>query len=140
MKQKLKVNLLPNLQQVSDYRRKNLRVKRAELIKDIPHETVLCRLEEDERFCEKYGTPLKSIGKEFMRTEIEFIPAKVRVIDYYRESYECRKCRKEGLPYIEKFQCHYPVVQHLMASQSTVAHIMYEKPLHYTVMRRNGSH
>ncbi|WP_373844676.1 IS66 family transposase [Clostridium sp.] len=117
----------PNLQQVSDYRRKKFKGQRAELIKDIPHETVLCCLEEDERFCEKCGTPLKSIGKEFMRTEIEFIPAKVRVIDYYRESYECRKCRREGLPYIEKSPMPYPVVQHSMASPSTVAHIMYEK-------------
>lgn len=85
----------PNLQEVSNYRRKKFKGQRAELIKDIPHDTVICGLEEDERFCEKCGTPLKSIGREFIRTEIEFIPAKVRVIDYYRESYECRKCRRE---------------------------------------------
>ncbi|MCC9293542.1 IS66 family transposase [Clostridium sp. MT-14] len=117
----------PNLQEVSNYRRKKFDGQRAELLKDIPHHTVICGLEEDERFCEKCGTPLKSIGKEFIRTEIEFIPAKVRVIDYYRETYECRKCRKEGLPYIEKSPMPYPVVQHSMASPSTVAHIMYEK-------------
>ncbi|WP_207656036.1 IS66 family transposase zinc-finger binding domain-containing protein, partial [Clostridium luticellarii] len=101
----------PNLQEVSNYRRKKFDGQRAELLKDIPHHTVICGLEEDERFCEKCGTPLKSIGKEFIRTEIEFIPAKVRVIDYYRETYECRKCRKEGLPYIEKSPMPYPVVQ-----------------------------
>ena len=117
----------PNLQEVSNYRRKKFKGQRAELLKDIPHDTVICGLEEDERFCEKCGTPLKSIGREFIRTEIEFIPAKVRVIDYYREAYECRKCRKEGLTYIEKSPMPYPVVQHSMASPSTVAHIMYEK-------------
>lgn len=117
----------PTLQEVANYRRKKFNGQRAELLKDLPHDTVLCGLEEDERFCEKCGTKLVSIGKEFIRTEIEFIPAKVRAIDYYRESYECRKCRKEGLPYIEKAPMPYPVVQHSMASPSTVAHIMYEK-------------
>ena len=117
----------PTLQEVANYRRKKFNGQRAELLKDLPHDTVLCGIEEDERFCEKCGTKLVSIGKEFIRTEIEFIPAKVRAIDYYRESYECRKCRKEGLPYIEKAPMPYPVVQHSMASPSTITHIMYEK-------------
>ena len=34
--------------------------------KDIPHDTVLCKLEADELFCERCGAPLKSIGKEFV--------------------------------------------------------------------------
>lgn len=117
----------PSLQDVANYRRKKYKGQKAELLKDIPHDTVLCKLEADELFCERCGAPLKSIGKEFVRTEIEFIPAKVRVIDYYRESYECRECRKKGLPYIEKSPMNYPVIQHSMASPSTVAHIMYEK-------------
>jgi hypothetical protein len=37
------------------------------------------------------------MGKEKIRTEIEFIPAKVKVIDYYRESFQCLACRKEAL-------------------------------------------
>lgn len=117
----------PTLEEVKNYRRKKFDGQRAKLLKDLPRDTVLCGLEEDERFCEKCGTKLVSVGKEFIRTEIEFIPAKVRVIDYYRESYECRKCRKDGLPYIEKAPMPYPVIQHSMASPSTVAHIMYEK-------------
>lgn len=116
-----------NLQEVSNYRRKKFIGQRVELLKDIPHDTVTCGFEEDELSCEKCGTALVSIGKEFIRTKIEFIPAKVRVIDYYRETYECRKCRKAGLPYIEKSPMPYPVVQHSIASPSTVAHIMYEK-------------
>ncbi|MEQ8197631.1 MAG: IS66 family transposase [Clostridiaceae bacterium] len=117
----------PTLQEVLNYRRKKFKGQRAELLKDLPRDTVLCALPEDERFCEECGTELISIGKEFIRTEIEFIPAKVRVIDYYRESYECRQCRKEGLPYIENSPMPYPVVQHSMASPSTVAHVMHQK-------------
>lgn len=37
------------------------------------------------------------MGKENIRAEIEFIPAKVEVIDYYRESLQCLACRKEAL-------------------------------------------
>ena len=37
------------------------------------------------------------MGKEKIRTEIEFIPARVKVIDYYRESLQCLACRKESL-------------------------------------------
>jgi transposase len=117
----------PTLEEVVNYRRKKFNGQRAELLKDLPRDTILCALPPDELFCEKCGTELISIGKELIRTEIEFIPAKIRVIDYYRESYECRKCRKEGLPYIEKSPMPYPVVQHSMASPSTVAHIMYQK-------------
>jgi transposase len=117
----------PTLQEVVNYRRKKFNSQCTELLKDLPRDTVLCALPEDERFCEKCGIELISIGKEFIGTEIEFIPAKVRVIDYYKESYECRKCRKEGLTYIEKSPMPYPVVQHSMASTSTVAHVMYQK-------------
>lgn len=70
---------------------------------------------------------MKSIGEEFVRTEIEFIPAKVRVIDYYRETFECRKCRKEGEPYVEKSPMPYPVLQHSYASPSTVAWVIHQK-------------
>ncbi|MNI19986.1 Transposase IS66 family protein [compost metagenome] len=119
--------LEPSLKEVSNYKRKKFKGQKAELLKDLPHHTIICGLEKEDRFCEKCGTELISIGKEFIRTEIEFIPAKVRVIDYYRESYECRNCRKAGLPYIEKSPMPYPVVQHSMASPSTVAHIMHQK-------------
>lgn len=117
----------PTLEEVVNYRRKKFKGQRAELLKDLPRDTVICALPSDELFCEKCGTELVSIGKELIRTEIEFIPAKVRVIDYYRESYECRKCRKDGLEYIEKSPMPYPVIQHSMASPSTIAHIMYQK-------------
>jgi transposase len=119
--------LEPTLDEVINYRRKKFKGQRAELLKDLPRDTVVCALPADELFCETCGTELISIGKEFIRTEIEFIPAKVRVIDYYRESYECRDCRKNDLEYIEKAPMPYPVVQHSMASPSTVAHVMHQK-------------
>ncbi|SHJ42228.1 Transposase C of IS166 homeodomain-containing protein [Lutispora thermophila DSM 19022] len=117
----------PGLQEVQNYYRKKFKGQKAELLKDIPHTKHLCTLAEEDRFCEACGTPLVSVGEEFVRTEIEYIPAKVRVIDYYRETFECRTCHKNGEPYMEKSPMPYPVVQHSMPSPSTVAWVMHQK-------------
>ena len=117
----------PDMRDVASYRRKKFRGQREALLRDIPHEKKLCTLAEEDRFCEACGSPLYSIGEEFVRTEIEFIPAKIRVIDYYRETFECRKCRKEEREYIEKSPMPYPVIQHSYASASTIAQVIHQK-------------
>ncbi len=81
----------------------------------------------EDQFCEACHTALVSVGEEFLRTEIEFIPAQIKVIDIYRETFECRSCRKNGQPYMEKSPAPYPVIQHSMASPSTVAWVMHQK-------------
>lgn len=117
----------PDLKEIQGYRRKKFKGQRMELLKDIPHDKRLCTLDAQDCFCEECSTALVSVGEEFIRTEIEFIPAKVRAIDYYRETFECRTCRKNGKPYMEKSPMPYPVIQHSMASPSTVAWIMHQK-------------
>lgn len=117
----------PTLDDVVNYRRKKFKGQREELLKDLPREKRLCSLVDEDRFCERCDSELYSIGEEFVRTEIEFIPAKVRVIDYYRETFECRSCRKQGQPYIEKAPMPYPVIQHSYASPSTVAWVIHQK-------------
>lgn len=117
----------PDLKDVASYRRRKHKGQKEELLKDLPHEKKLCTLAEEDRFCETCGTPLVSVGEEFVRTEIEFIPAKVRVIDYYRETFECRKCRKEGKEYMEKSPMPYPVIQHSYASPGAVAWVIHQK-------------
>lgn len=117
----------PDLQEVKNHYRKRHPGKRAELLKNLPRLKRLCSLPEDDRFCEICGDDLISVGEEFVRTELEFIPAKVRVIDYYRESFECRTCRKNGYPYMENAPVPSSVIQHSMASPSTVAWIMHQK-------------
>ena len=53
---------------------------------------------EEERICGVCGTPLETIGTEFVRRELKFIPAKVKVIEYYSMNHGCPKCRKEAAP------------------------------------------
>jgi transposase len=117
----------PTLEDVISYRKKKFKGQREELLKDLPREKRFCTLVEEDRFCDRCNSELHSIGEEFVRTEIEFIPAKVRVIDYYRETFECRSCRKKGEPYIEKAPMPYPVIQHSYASPSTVAWVIHQK-------------
>lgn len=117
----------PDLRQVKGYYKKKFKGQRMELLKNIPRIKRLCTLPEDDRFCESCNTTLVPVGEEFIRTEIEYIPAKITVIDLYRETFECRTCRKNGEPYMEKAPMPYPVIQHSMASPSTVAWVMHQK-------------
>ena len=116
--------LEPDLKEVQGYQRKKFKGQRMELLKDIPHDKRLCTLDQREPL---FRNMQHSVGEEFIRTEIEFIPAKVRVIDYYRETFECRTRCKNGKTYMEKSPMPYPVIQHSMASLSTVARVMHQK-------------
>ncbi|MFQ8720906.1 MULTISPECIES: IS66 family transposase zinc-finger binding domain-containing protein [Mediterraneibacter] len=46
--------------------------------------------------CPVCGTQMVLIGEEYVRRELEFIPATCKVIEYYRQSYGCPSC-KDGL-------------------------------------------
>ena len=72
----------PKLKDIEGYRRKKAKGHKEQLLKNLPHHKKLCTLTEQERFCETCGAPLYSVGEEFVRTEVEYIPAQVRVIDY----------------------------------------------------------
>lgn len=58
-------------------------------------------LPEEEQICPVCGTQMVLIGEEYIRRELEFIPAACRVIEYYRQSYGCPSC-KEGIGNTEK--------------------------------------
>ena len=126
----------PTLEEVEKYRRKKFKGQREELLKKLPHDKVICKLDDEDLSCPQCDGPLVPVGQEFIRTEIEYIPAKVRVIDYYRESYECRSCKKTDKPYFEKSPMPYPVIMHSMASPSSVAHVMYQKYVNALPLKR----
>lgn len=117
----------PCIEVPAHQRRKKQKDHTAELLANSPHEERLITLPEEERVCKRCGTALTSMGKEKIRTEIEFIPAKVKVIDYYRESFQCLACRKEAHFSIEKPAMPQPVIAKSIASPSSVAHVMVQK-------------
>ena len=52
-----------------------------ERFKGLPTEKVYLDLPEDQKVCEVCGTELEKIGEELVRREIDYVPAKVKVIE-----------------------------------------------------------
>ena len=102
---------------------------KARLIADIPREVVECILNEEE-VCEVCSSPLQVIGKKTVRTELEYIPAKLKAVEYVQYIYKCSTCgTTEEYPdaVIKKASVPAPVMQRSLASATSVAWIMYQK-------------
>ena len=117
----------PIVKNVHGYTRRDPKTKREVLLKDLPVKEILCDIFEEDQYCGNCATTLKPIGKEFVREELEYIPAKLQIIRYVRMSYECSKCKHTDTPYIEKALTPSSLMNHSLASPSTVAHVMYQK-------------
>ena len=100
---------------------------REELLKDIPVEEVPCIIHPDDMFCEQCGTTLKEIGYTKVRDELEYIPAKVKIIRYMQQACECPVCKHKGRPFIKKAFTPTSVLNHSLASPSSIARVMYQK-------------
>ena len=84
--------------------REHTRKKKAtheDLFKGLKDKKVIIPLQEEERNCPVCGTQMVLIGEEYVRRELEFIPATCKVHEYYSQSYGCSSCRK-GLGDMEK--------------------------------------
>ena len=101
--------------------------KRKELYKGLPSHDQLFKLEESKQICPVDGDKLKVAGKKFMRSEIRYIPAEVSIVNIFRETYECRACKKENRPGMFNASTPEPVLQHSYATASSVAWTMYQK-------------
>lgn len=108
-------------------RSKKQKGQKEQLLKNLEVIEVNCELPENEQNCPWCNTDMKPIGKETVREELQYIPAKIKVIRYVRYAYECPSCRKDGTPVIAKAYVPKPVIKHSIASASTVAHVMYQK-------------
>ena len=98
-----------------------------EILAKYPHEKRIITLPEEDRVCKRCGSGLTSMGMEKIRTEVEFIPASVKVIDVYRESFQCLECRKQGHFSVEKPVVPQKVMLHSLATASTVARVIVQK-------------
>ena len=73
---------------VPEHKRKARRTH-ADLFKNVPSCDEIISLPEEERNCPTCGTQMECIGKEFVRPEFRFTPAKGKVVNIYRETYKC---------------------------------------------------
>lgn len=117
----------PISKEVKGYVRKNPKTKREEIIKDLPVREILCETAEDEQYCEHCNSKLRPIGKEVVREELEYIPAKLQIVRYVRMAYECQRCKHTDHPFIKKALTPTSLMNHSLASPSSVANVMYQK-------------
>ena len=124
----------PSLPEEETVIREHTRKKKAthaDLFKGLQVEKVVIPLPKEDQVCPVCGTQMVLIGEEYVRRELEFIPAACKVIEYYSQSYGCPSC-KEGLGDTEKpviVKSHVPaaLVGKGPASVSAVAWTMYQK-------------
>lgn len=112
---------------VHGYKRRVAKTKREEVIKDLPVREVLCSMPDEDQFCDRCGHELRPIGKETVREELEYIPAKLQIVRYVRLSYECPACKHTDHPFIKKALMPTSLMNHSLASPSSVANVMYQK-------------
>ena len=117
----------PITRDVKGYKRVDRKTKREELINDLPVCEVPCDLPDDGKFCDECGTMLKPMGKETVREELEYIPARLRILRYVRWTYECPTCKHTDKRFIKKALTPSSLMYHSLASPSSVAQVMYQK-------------
>jgi len=95
----------------------------------LPVEVIECVLPEEEQVCQEHNAPMRPIGKELVRREVNMIPAKVEIREFWRYSYLCRACEEAsvGSPPIVKAALPPQVIKGAMCSPETVAHIAVQK-------------
>ncbi len=110
---------------------KHTRKKKSKMMdkfSNVPVQKAYLDVPEDKRVCGSCGTALEKIGEEFVRREIELIRPSIKIIEYYSINYGCPKCKVNAdAPYIVKGRDGYPHMLHGMASEATVAWVMYQK-------------
>jgi transposase len=117
----------PVVTHVDGFYRKNPKTKREELLKDLPVREIECTIHEDDRICIGCRTKLVPIGRETVREELEYIPAQLNILRYIRLAYGCPECKQKGTPYIVKAETPTSLMNHSLASATTVANVMYQK-------------
>ena len=121
---------LPDDITVPEHKRKARRTH-ADLFKNVPSCDEIISLPEEERNCPTCGTQMECIGKEFVRHEFRFTPAKGKVVNIYRETYKCPECAiSEEHPDNQTFvkaPVQEPLIPESYASESVVGWAMHQK-------------
>ena len=109
---------------IAAHKRRKKRTK-AELTENLNHIKQVCDL--DKKECEICGGELTCIGEEFVRSELNIIPAQMYVVDIYRKVYKCEHCSDDELTNIFKADTPVSVMKGSMATPATVAYVMQQK-------------
>ena len=120
---------------------------RRKLPADLPRERVVHDLPEDEKPCPSCGAMRDVIGQE-VSEQLEYVPAKVKVIEHVRLKYGCRRCEQsaaEGGPQIATADKPRSPIEKGLAAPGLLAYVIVSKygdhlPLHRLerILKRHG--
>jgi transposase/IS1 family transposase len=122
-------------EEITVYRKKKNKktqagIKKSEL-KNIETITEEYSLNDEEAHCPVCSSNIKPIGKEFVRQEIEYVPAKLILKNYVRNIYKCEKCgtneSEKETPTIIKTKTPRALLSHSFASPSLATEVIYQK-------------
>lgn len=107
---------------------KKKRSTNEERFKGIPVKKVMLEPPAEELICPSCGGQMTPIGTEFVRRELQIIPARAQIIEYYSVNYTCKNCSPvEHAPAIVKGKDGKAHMMYGMASVSTIAWVVYQK-------------
>ena len=104
------------------------RITNSQRFKGVPVEKVYLDIADEQKICSICGSELEKIGEEFVRREVDFVPAKVKIKEYYSISYGCPRCKEENEEaVIVKGKDGRGHELYGMATAGTIAWTMYQK-------------
>ena len=119
---------------VPEHKRKSKRTHE-ETFADLPVEEVLHKVED--KACPECGAQMETIGKEFVRDELVYVPARLFVRKHYAEVVKCPSCGEDeaqdpnysDVPasVFKKATIPAPMIPHSFCSPELLARILYEK-------------
>lgn len=116
----------PTLEEIT-YKRKKKQGHREEMLKDLPVETIVYELPEEEQTCGQCGSQMHVMSKE-IRREIDVIPPQVKVKEHVRLVYGCRTCEENEISVpVVTAPMPAPAIPGSIASASAIAHVMVQK-------------
>ncbi len=102
-----------------------------ETFKGLPIREEVIDLPDDEKVCPTCGTDLVYVGRELVRKEFHYTPAKGEIIEIYTNTYKCPECTTGNTPEksyeFVKADAPEALIPHSYASPSVVAWTMYQK-------------
>ena len=101
-----------------------------EIMKDLPVEEVVHKVEDTT--CDNCGSEMTVVGKEFVRDEVVYVPAKMIRRKHYIEIMKCTHCSPAETPddpsvILKKAEAPEAFIPHSFCSPELLAHIIFQK-------------
>lgn len=116
---------------------------RQEILRNLEREVVEFEIDTEET-CPNCDSKLSVIGKEYVRTVVKYIPAKILLEQYVRNVYKCESCGKDGSDKdtntIIKAGVPTPLLNHSIVTPSLLSQIIYLKYYMGSPLYRQENH